>query len=491
MGSLAGEILDGGRLPFWFSDRLSPTTVLYAALLAVLGAVVAGVTPALKVTRGLQSRLKAATAGGGGLRFGGVWTAIIVTQVAVTVAFPVIGYDTYVQAAQLRALDVGFPAGEYLTARLEMDREPPPGAPADTSVAAFRARHASTVQAMVQRLRAEPGVVGVTYANRLPRMYHPHGFVEVDAGGSAPLDPRWPAGHRVSSATVASNYFEVLRAPILQGRGFHAGDVTADGATAGGGVIVNESFVRLVLGGRNPIGRRIRYVHSGDWTEERQREPGQRTWYEIVGVVRDMGMSTSKDPKRAGFYHLAPPGGVAPVQLAVHVRGDAAAFAPRLRAVASEVDPALRLYETVSLDTVNRAELDFVDFWFQLLLVVSGVALTLSLAGIYSVMSFTVAQRTREIGIRVALGAGRGRVVLAILRRPLTQVALGVAAGAGLIGAIIFSVTTADGGSMSPKAVAALVAYALVTLAVCLLACIVPARRALRVEPTEALRAEG
>jgi hypothetical protein len=293
----------------------------------------------------------------------------------------------------------------------------------------------------------------------------------------------------VSSASVAPDYFEVVRAPILQGRGFHAGDVAAEGGS--GGVVVNQSFVELVLGGRNPIGRRIRYVHREEQErlspEAARREP----WYQIVGVVRDMGMGSTKDPKRAGFYHPASAADVAPVQLAVHVRGEAAAFAPRLREIASGVDPTLRLHATVPLATVNKAELDFIDFWFRLLLAVSVLALTLSLAGIYAVMSFTVARRTREIGIRSALGANPRRLVLSVLRRPLTQVAFGVVGGAGLIGTLIFGVTTASGGSTSPRGAMMLAAYALVMLGVCLLACIVPARRALRVQPTEALRGDG
>ena len=119
---------------------------------------------------------------------------------------------------------------------------------------------------------------------------------------------------------------------------------------------------------------------------------------------------------------------------------------------------------------------------------VSAVALMLSLAGIYAVMAFTVSRRTREIGIRIALGAERWRIVLAVFRRPLIQVALGILAGTGLVMVLAFAVT---GGHLQPRHIALVFAYSLVMLAVCLLACIVPTRRALAVQPTEALRAEG
>ena len=122
-------------------------------------------------------------------------------------------------------------------------------------------------------------------------------------------------------------------------------------------------------------------------------------------------------------------------------------------------------------------------FWVRLLGVVSAVAMLLSLAGIYAVMSFTVARRTREIGIRVALGAPRRRVVAAVFARPLAQVGLGVAAGCVL--------TAMFGDSVQPAALAGALGYSVLMLGVCLLACVVPTRRALDVQPTEALRADG
>jgi predicted permease len=476
------EFLNGAPIPFWFHASLSPSTVVYAGLLTLLGAVIAGVLPALKVTRGLGGRLKAGTAGGGGLRFGGIWTAVIVSQVAVTVAFPVVAFFVRRDAVQIQSIRADFPAAEYLSVQLQMDRDPR-GVAGDTSQAAFRARFRATSEELERRLATDPDVVGVTFADRLPRMYHPHRLIEVDDGGAAPLRPEWPAGYRVSDASVALDYFDVLETPILAGRGFHSGDLAPDAHS----VIVNQSFVHRVLGGRNPIGRRIRYVYAeGDEAPKAPEERGP--WYEIVGVVPDLGMAPDGfDPKVAGLYHARAPGDLYPVEMAVHVRGDRAALEPRLRTLAAAVDPTLRLDQLVPMDELSQSELQFLDFWFRLTVLVSAVAVLLSLAGIYSVMSFTVARRTREIGIRVALGAHPRRVVLEILRRPLVQVALGVVAGAGLMAALSLGPI----GAMSFRTVGLFVAYALFMLGVCLLACIVPTRRALQVEPTEALREDG
>ena len=110
-----------GRLPFWYDLRLSPATVLFAVGLTVLGSAIAGVMPALKVTRGMGSRLKQAAAGAGGLQFGGVWTAVIVVQVAITVAFPALVYVEQWELRHVQAFEAGFAAEEYLAVRIEMD----------------------------------------------------------------------------------------------------------------------------------------------------------------------------------------------------------------------------------------------------------------------------------------------------------------------------------------------------------------------------------
>ena len=477
------DMLDGDRLPFWIEPGLSPTTILYAVGLTLLAAVIAGVVPALKVTRAMGNRLQRASAGSGGMKFGGVWTAVIISQIAVTLAFPAIAFSARRDTQRVQALSVSFPAQEYLSLRLEMDREPLPGASQDTSRAAFIARYRATYEELERRLANEPGVAGVTHADRLPLMYHPARLIELDEGGGAPLHPEYPDGYRVSDASVAPDYFDVMAAPVTMGRGFHTGDLEENAVT----VVVNQSFVQLVLGGRNPIGRRIRYVGKEEWASI--QTPAERgSWFEIVGVVPDLGMAKQPDPKVAGIYHPVTPGEVYPAQVAVRVRGNAEAFVPRLRAAAAAIDPTLRLYDVEPLMRAKEAELEGLSFWFKLFAGVSLVALVLSLAGIYAVMSFTVARRTREIGIRVALGGSQRRILLAVFRRPLIQVALGVVAGAALLVAMSSGLV---GAHLTVKAVVGIIGYSACMMVVCLLACVAPTRRALRVEPTEALRSEG
>jgi putative ABC transport system permease protein len=468
-----------GPLPFWFTSNVSVQTTAYAVLLTIIGAAIAGVLPAAKITRGLGHRLRERTGGGGGPKIGGIWTVVIVAQIAVTVAFPVSTLLVRRDMVQITGLDVGFDDAEYLTSRLVMDPVEPGQGTTGNSSGTDTTRFRIAQQRLMARLAAEPAVAGVTFGERLPRMYHPHRLVEVDSGGTAPLHPSWPA-YRVSSAHVGLDYFDVLGAPVT-GRPF----VTGDRQVA----IVNESFVRVVLGGRNPLGRRIRYTYFEEQpSAEDGAPPGP--WFEIVGVVKDLGMApySRHDPKSAGIYHPAAIGSLHPVRMAVHVKGDPQAFKSRLRELGEGIDPALRVDNVQLISEVALDDVRFYTFWMRLTGIVSLIALTLSLAGIYAVMSFTVARRTREIGVRIALGADRKRLVFGVFRKPLTQVAIGVLTGT----AIVTLLTTAAAAlSFSPVQIVLLASYSLLMLGICLLACVVPTRRALGIEPTEALRADA
>lgn len=465
---MRGELTDAsGNFSFWVDGKLSPLTFVYTVLLTLLAATIAGVLPGLKITRNLGDRLKRATAGGGGTQFGGVWTAVIVLQLAVTMGFPVVTFFVRKDAVKIETRPLPFPVDQYLSVSLEMERfSPEPGA--DTSVAAFQARYLAAAEKLEERLLAEPAVRGVTFAEYLPRQYHPNNQVEVDEGAVAPHDER---GHIVGSARVDPKYLDVLGVSMLSGRWFNSSEATPDSRVA----VVNKAFVDRVMGGRNPIGRRIRYP----W---RASSPEALPWYEIIGVAPDMGTISGWGP--AGIYHPLDRKAFYPFHVAVHVRGDPNAFAPRLRAIATEADVTLRLAELMPLRDVVNAEVAFHAFWVRMTTIVSAIVLLLSLVAIYAVMSFAVSRRTREIGVRVALGATPGRIVRAVFAQPLRQLGLGLLAGTLLV-AMLLGMTE---GRPSANQFLVLGGYTALMTAVCLIACVVPTRRALGVEPTEALR---
>jgi predicted permease len=453
-------------VPFWLHDTLAPATVVYAAVLTLLGAAIAGVLPVVKLTRGLADRLRAHSAGG--YRFGSVWTAVIVTQIAVTLAFPVMAYLNRLAASQAISSQLPFAAQQYLTSRLETDR-----GPISQSLSDVRRR-------LDERLAQDSAVTGVTFASRLPGMQHRCQRIAIESGSETTDVIREP---RACNASIDADYFDVLGIDIRAGRAFQPSELAGDARVA----IVNESFVNRILAHRNPIGRRFRYL---DCPERQAR--GATTacpWFEIVGVVSDLGMMTDEDLPASGpgIYHPLLSTNADPVYIAVHVNGEPRAFADRLRAVAATVDPNVRLFNILPLHEVRNTQLFQNTFWFQFLVSISALAVLLSLSGIYAVMAFTVSRRTREIGIRVALGAERGRVMATILARPIMQVAIGIGAGAVLVAAIVRS---AAGDAFGAGEVVLVAAYAVAMLCVCMLACIVPTRRGLRVEPMVALRAE-
>jgi putative ABC transport system permease protein len=474
-------VMNMGRLPFWYEFNLSPATIVAALALTVIGAVVAGVMPARKITRGLGTRLRAGTAGGGGVSFGGVWTAVIVTQVALTVMFPAVVMLVRSESNRIASHDAGFRTQEYLGVSVGIDGPPQETLTPDTS-AALRARFSTSLEALRARVASEPGVAGVTIVDRLPLDYHAERRLEVV---SLPGTP----SAEVAMASIDPSYFDVLQAPVLAGRTFTSADLSPDVRV----VIVDRGFADLVMPGRNPIGHRVR-ISTGRMLDSNM---AQLPWYEIVGVVKELGMShVAQRSRPAGVYRPLVPGSRSALNMIVHARGDPLTIAPRIRDLATTVDASLRVESMQRMDQVANPLLWFLGLWIRILIGLTAVALLLSLAGIYAVLSYIVARRTREIGVRVALGASARRVITSIFRRPLTQVTLGVIAGSVLIAVAAIALQQTQefagmkGRGLTFGEIALLTGYATLMVGVCMLACVVPTIRALRVQPTEALRVE-
>jgi putative ABC transport system permease protein len=234
------------------------------------------------------------------------------------------------------------------------------------------------------------------------------------------------------ASTVAPTFFAAFDRPIVAGRGFTEWDVSA-GARH---VIVNEAFARRFMNGASPVGRRVRYAIADAAAPEE--------WLEIVGVVRDIGTSPTDLGEAPFVFHAARPRTMSPLTMGIRVATDPSTFAERVRAIASTVDPA----------------------------------------GIFSLMSVTVARRTREIGLRSALGASTGRLLVGIFSRAILLVGGGIVAGNLFI---LFVVAMSGEAGMS-FVLNALMRTSAVMLVVGLLACVEPARRALTIDPTTALR---
>ena len=168
-----------GRLPFWFDLSLSPRTFAVAIVLTVAGAAIAGIIPALKITRGMGHRLKQTTAGSGGLQFGGVWTVVIVAQVAATVMFPAVVYMEQSLLRGVQDFDPGFASEQYLAVQIERDYPVDGGSNADAATRERNARLAATLEELRRRVAAQPGVSGVTFTEDLPTTNHPEKIIEM------------------------------------------------------------------------------------------------------------------------------------------------------------------------------------------------------------------------------------------------------------------------------------------------------------------------
>ena len=466
-----------GPLPFYIDTSLSSTTILYAVGLTLFAAAIAGFVPALKVTSGgAGARLRAASSGGGGLQFGGVWTVVIVVQIAFTtlLPWPLLGLGGDFLREDTPA---GFPAEAFLTATLEMDRFDGVAASGDTVPAARAARLEARYRALADRLRQDPGVLDVTYADQMPQLTSGRNFIKMDPGPAAEHGERCADGYYcVGFVSVDPRFFDVVGAPVIRGRAL----TTADAEQRTRVVLVNETFVDEVLGGRNPIGRRFRFSSTG--------EPTAESWYEIVGVVPDLSVSDEgTDYGRKRIYQTTLPRETGPLRVAIHVRGDPQRFAVRLRELAQATDPALRVIDPKPLPRLGSPSSAGMSFGFELMVSLTLVTLMLSLAGVYAVTAFAVARRTREIGVRVALGAQPLHVLTIVFKRPLVQMALGIGVGA-ILG---FGLANDDLSEVHLDVLGNAAVFVLSTILCCALACIVPTRRALRIQPTEALKDEG
>jgi hypothetical protein len=407
------------------------------------------------------------------MQLGRVWTVLIVAQVAIAVAVLPFAVHDAEETIALAAQDAGYPADEFLEASLAME----PAAVSDSSAAsrlALDQRFRVHAAELIRRLESDPAVVGLTI--RAPRSEE---RIEVDAIAAPDADQRRIPVLSERVHRVEPRLFALYGMPIIAGRAFAEADLRA-GATA---AIVNQVFAEKVFGGGAVLGRRLRFVRESDTSAAVEAGP----WLEIVGVVRDFEGLREFPEKQiyvpADVAEMSPP-----FDLAIRIRGSSAtSFAPRLRELAAGVDPTLQLDRLIGAAERHR-QWRLVPRYIAIgTTAVTMSVLLLSAAGIYAMMSFTVARRRREIGIRSALGADARRVLTSIFARASAQLGAGILLG--LIGTVAIDRVAGRGPVHDGNAVMLLVVAALMTT-VGLLAATGPARRGLAVQPTEALRAE-
>ena len=438
--------------------HLDARALFFASAVVLATAILSGLPPAWRMVRAdvansLRESGRGLTAGHHRLRAG-----LVVVQVAVALVLLVAASLLIRSFQRLMEVDPGFEARHLLAIATQV---PPAVQKADRRTAFYR-----RVQ---DALASVPGVESVAAASRLPMQGMNLGTELFIEGKSTPGEP----GPDVEYRVVSDNYFATMGIPVRAGRVFTA----HDDAQPDGVVVINQTMARRFWRGESPVGKRIKLDPA----------PENQAWIAIVGVVGDMrhfGLDADPRPEIYRPYAESPLG--SPI-LAIRTAGDPAALAEKLAARVRSLSPEAPAYNVSPMqDLVERSTVQR-RFAMWMLTVFSLAALLLAGVGIYGTMSQAVAQRTPEIGLRMALGASPAATVRLVLRQGLTLALIGIVMGAvfaaaltRLMGKMLFEVRPLD-----PPAFAA---ATLVLGAFAWLACYLPARRATRVDPLETLR---
>jgi predicted permease len=328
------------------------------------------------------------------------------------------------------------------------------------------------------RLSAAPGIEAVSTATNLPG----------GGGGTRQLEfagrPDVAENERpaVTLLSVGSRYFDAIGTRAVQGRAF----TESDGQPGRESVIVNQRLVDMYFNGRSPIDTQVRFAATG---------PGQPAtpWLTVIGVVPNVRQridNQSREPDPIVYIpHRQNPTLTAGMALIARTRGGPAAAGQTLRQEMRAVDPDMALFNIRTLDEVMSQQRWMHRVFSTMFSLFAGIALVLAAVGLYAVTAYAVAQHTREIGVRVVLGAAPAQVIWLFLRRGVVQLAIGLVigvAGAFGVGRLLQTLLV----QTSPRDAITLVSIVLLLTTVAVLACVVPARRATRLDPLHALRHE-
>jgi putative ABC transport system permease protein len=464
---VAGLIPDG-LIPREAIIRLNLPVLLFSLAVAVLTAVVFGLVPALQlVKKNLADPLKDSGRGIiGGFRRGRLRSSLVVAEVALSLVLLAGAGLLMRNFVKLQTVDLGFDPNNVLAARLPLPRE-------QYKTAAAKQQF---FQTLLPRLHALPGVVAATETSTLP----PYGGIgtDIDITGKTHSE-RWQAIFQLCS----EGYIPTLGLRLLRGRGLSATEVS----TARKVAVVNQTFVTRFFGHEDPIGRQVRIralekLQDGNAVEN--------PVFEIVGVMSDARNSGIIDPVRPEILIPYTITGAFERGILVRTRGNPEALMNSVRREVWSVDRGVALTLTGTL-TGYLKQFSYAEPRFSVILlgVFASVGLILVAVGVYSVIAYTVSRQTREIGIRMALGAGRSDVLRMVATMGLRLVAIGACIGVlASFGATRVIASQLTG--VSPHDPLTLAGVVAVMGMVGVAACFFPAQRASRVDPNVALRVE-
>jgi putative ABC transport system permease protein len=458
-------VIPEGIVPAEAVIRLNTPVLAFTLCVAVLTALVFGLIPALQAAkRDLNDPLRDSgkgTSGGGSNR---LRNAVVVFEVALSLTL-MVGAGLLMRSfVALREVRLGFQPDHILVARLPL--------PLDRYKTADQMM--SFYKPLLQRLRALPGVVDVTETSSLPPYGGDNG--DIDVAGKSHQE-KWQAPFHLSSGT----YFSTLRMQFLEGRTFDEAETDSKRKVA----VVNQTFVKKFLGNDNPIGQRVHVMELESYPDK-----VNDAWFEVIGVVADAKNNGLQDPAGPELYVPYTVTGSGGRGILVRTTQEPMSMLKTVQQEIWATDHGVALTLTGSLESfINSFSYAGPRFGFLLMSIFGGIGLILVTVGVYSVLAYTAAQRTREIGIRMALGAEGSDVLKLVVSMGLRLVGLGVAIGlvasfllATTIKSMLWGVSVHDPATMS--------GVATLLLLTGVVACWIPARRASRVDPLVALRYE-
>jgi putative ABC transport system permease protein len=447
------------------SLALDPGVLAFAVAISLASSFLFGMAPALQISRiDLNGVLKEGGRGNSGPSRGMLRNLLVIGEVALSLML-LVGSGLLLESfAKLRGIDPGFRADHVLTVRVD--------APV-TKYGDFTKRSEFFAR-VLESVRAVPGVRAAGFTSALPLTWEggTRGFIQEGVA------PRPGVTRDANNRVVSPGYFEAMRIPLRRGRLFQ----DADGPDAPRVAIINETMARKFWPDQDPLGKRFKFEDPADKTP----------WITVAGIVGDVRQMRLNDPPRQEMYFpywQAKDNWMVPRDLAIRTSGDALSLAGAVRQAVWSIDKDQPVSNVMTLDELLDQEVAQRRVQAALLGGLAALALILACIGIYGVLSYLVTQRTREIGVRVALGASASDVFRTVAGQGMTLAGLGIAAGlAGalalsrLLGSLLFGVSAGD-----PLTYAGAIA---VFGAVALLACYFPARRAARVDPMVTLRYE-
>ena len=453
--------VDGTGKPYWLTFAMDYRVFGFLALVVTLTGVVFGLAPALQLLRaGVNDRLKeGGRAGGGGKTAHRLAGAFVVAQLSMTLVL-LVGFGLMARSiVNIFSQTSGFDTDSVLTLRLRLPAERYPG-PEE------RRQFQETLLAGLRRL---PGVESAAIASHLPLSGSSQNVVEAE-GYPLPPDGQ-PAP--VATVTVGPDYFRTLGIGVSAGRPFSA----ADGAPGQANAMVNRRFAAIYWPGQEPLGKRLRITRA---------DRGE--WFTVTGISTDVPQNLAGTRDQAAVVYL--PNRAAPLrsfQVALRTSIPPASLSNPVRAIVQAADPDLPVSSMRSMREVVRLAEWPCRVFGSMFAILGLVASALAGLGVYSVMAYSVGMRTREIGMRMALGATGSNIRAMVVARGLHQVALALAIG--LTGALALTRgLSALLVGVSASDPLTFVGVASLQTALALLACYLPARRAARVDPVQALR---